>query len=404
MKILYLHQHFTTPKGSGGIRSYEMAQKCIKEGINVTMVCGSHSGGNSGLEVVFKWGKREGYVNGIYVIEFDLQYSNKDNFLKRSYLFLLYSLRAIYVALTYDYDIVFATTTPLTAGIPGIFARWMRRKQFIFEVRDLWPELPKAMGVIKNPIILKLLDLLEWTTYKSANKLIGVSQGICNGIESKGVSKESLIEVPNGCDLELFSKESTIWRPEGVKSEDVLFIFSGAHGLANGLDALLDAVNILVKRNITGYKIVLIGNGKLKPNLIKRAKLEKLDENIIFLDPVPKEKLIGLLKSSDVGLQLLANIPAFYYGTSPNKFFDYLSAGLPVLTNYPGWVADLIRDNRCGFTCDPGDSTKFADAIIDAINSKNLLKKLGENAHNLAKEKFDRSQLSEKWLDWVIKK
>ena len=404
MKILYLHQHFTTPKGSGGIRSYEMAQKCIKEGINVTMVCGSHSGGNSGLDVVFKWGKREGHVNGIYVIEFDLQYSNKDNFLKRSYLFLLYSFRAIFVALTHDYDIVFATTTPLTAGIPGIFARWIRRKQFIFEVRDLWPELPKAMGVIKNPIVLKLLDLLEWTTYKSANKLIGLSHGICKGIESKGISKENIIEVPNGCDLELFSKDSTIWRPEGVKSEDVLFIFSGAHGIANGLDALLDAVNILVKRNITGYKIVLIGNGKLKPNLIKRTKLENLDENIIFLDPVPKEKLIGLLKSSDIGLQLLANIPAFYYGTSPNKFFDYLSAGLPVLTNYPGWVADLIRDNSCGFTCDPGDPTKFADAIIDIINSKNLLKKLGKNAHNLAKEKFDRSQLSEKWLDWVIKK
>jgi len=403
MRLLYIHQHFTTPKGSGGIRSYEMSQRCIKEGVSVTMVCGSHLGGDSGLNMPFKWGKRSGLVDGINVIEYNLAYSNKDNFMKRTYLFIIFSLRAIGLALTHKYDIIFASTTPLTAGIPGIIAKVLRGKHFVFEVRDLWPELPKAMGVIKNPIVLKLLDFLEWVTYKFANRIIGLSPGICSGIHSKGIPFKKIIEVPNGCDIELFSKETDLWRPNGANKEDVLFIFSGAHGIANGLDAVLDAVKVLVENNISGYKIILIGNGKLKANLVNRAVSEKLNEFIIFLDPVPKEKLIRLLKSCDVGLQILANVPAFYYGTSPNKFFDYLSAKKPVLTNYPGWVADLITKNECGFVCNPNDPISFADEIVKIINNKENLKKMGENAYSLAINEFKREKLALKWFNWVVK-
>lgn len=402
MRILYLHQHFTTPKGSGGIRSYEMAQRCLKEGVKVTMVCGSHSGGNSGLNTPYRWGKRTGNVDGIDIIEFNLAYSNKDNFLKRTYLFLIYSFRAIFIALTHKYDIIFATTTPLTAGIPGIIARWVRGKKFIFEVRDLWPELPKAMGVIKNPVVLNLMSMLEWVTYKSAHKLIGLSPGICHGIASRGINSDRIIEISNGCDFELFSKEIEYWRPNSISIDDLIFIFSGAHGIANGLDAVLDAVKVLEKRNVNGYKIILIGNGKLKNKLIERSIKENISNNLVFLDPVSKNKLIGLLKISDVGLQILANIPAFYFGTSPNKFFDYLSAGLPVLTNYPGWVAELITNNKCGFVCEPGNAEKFADQIEYIIKNKHILKEMKNASLKLANSDFNRTMLSKRWLNWVI--
>lgn len=402
MRILYLHQHFTTPLGSGGIRSYEMAQRCLSEGINVTMVCGSHSEANSGLSTEFRWGMRKGNIDGIDVIEFDLSYSNKDGFLKRTFLFFLFSLRAVFISLTYKYDVIFATTTPLTAGIPGIFARWVRGKKFIFEVRDLWPELPKAMGVIKNPLLLFLMDILERITYKSAHKLIGLSPGICKGIASKGISLDKIIEVPNGCDIELFAKETPIWKPESINSNEVVFIFCGAHGIANGLDSVLDAVKVLENRKVLGYKILFIGNGRLKNRLISRAINEGLTDRIIFLDSVPKEKLIGLMKCCDVGLQILANVPAFYYGTSPNKFFDYLSAGLPVLTNYPGWVAELVIEYKCGFACEPDKPELFANEMIKIIQNKQQLKEMGKAALFLANSKFHRADLSRKWLKWVL--
>ena len=137
MKILYFHQHFSTPKGATGIRSYAMARKLVEQGHEVIMVCGSNTSGSTGLTGDFSRGYRQGLVNGIQVIEYNLVYSNSDSFVKRSWLFIQFAFRSILVALTKKYDLVFATTTPLTAGIPGIFARWLRGKPFVFEVRDL---------------------------------------------------------------------------------------------------------------------------------------------------------------------------------------------------------------------------------------------------------------------------
>jgi glycosyltransferase involved in cell wall biosynthesis len=402
MKLLYFHQHFSTPKGSTGTRSYEMAIRSLKDGHDVVMVCGSYSGGNTGLTNPFKWGRRSGIVDGIKIIEFNLSYSNSDGFVKRALLFLMYAFRSIIIALTYSYDVVFATTTPLTAGIPGIFARWIRGKTFIFEVRDLWPELPKAMGVITNPLVLNLMALLEYVSYKSAHRLIGLSPGICEGIASKGISKQKIVQISNGCDLELFANESQVWRPKEIDESDLIFIYSGTHGIANGLDSVLNAVSVLNERGRSGYKIILIGSGREKQRLINKAKAESLDNHIVFMEPVSKEKLVGLLKASDVGLQILADVPAFYFGTSPNKFFDYLAIGLPVLTNYPGWVANLIEQNQCGVSCSPSDSLKFADKVEYLLDNKLLLKNMGRNARQLGEKEFDRGLLSNHWVNWVF--
>jgi glycosyltransferase involved in cell wall biosynthesis len=402
MKLIYFHQHFSTPKGSTGTRSYEMAMRCLKEGHEVVMVCGSYSGGNTGLTSPFKWGRRCGVVDGIKIIEFDLSYSNSDGFIKRTFLFMFFALRSIVLALTFRYDVLFATSTPLTAALPGIFARWFRGKTFVFEVRDLWPELPRAMGVITNPLVLNLMALLEFISYKSAHRLIGLSPGICEGIESKGIPKNKIIQISNGCDIDLFNNVEEKWRHKECMESDFTFIYSGTHGIANGLDSVLDAVQILNNRKVSGYKVILIGSGREKERLMKRAKIEFLENRIIFMDPIPKIKLAGLLKSSDVGLQVLADVPAFYYGTSPNKFFDYLAIGLPIFTNYPGWVADLIGVNKCGVSCVPSDSQNFADKVEYLLNHKMLVKDMGENARILAAKDFDRSVLSTHWLNWVI--
>jgi glycosyltransferase involved in cell wall biosynthesis len=401
MKVLYFHQHFSTPKGSAGIRSYEMAKRLIHHGHHVTMVCGSYGGGETGLDQEFNVGKREGWVDGIHIIEFDLAYSNSDGLVKRAGLFLKFAFRSVGLALTEQYDVVFSTTTPLTAGISGICARWLRGKPFVFEVRDLWPELPRQMGVIKNPIILGLMSLLEWASYRSAYRCIGLSPGIVEGIAKRGVNNEKICLVPNGCDLSLFNNKPKAWRPVGVGDSDLMAVFTGTHGLANGLDAALDAAKELKKRGRSDIKLVLIGQGKLKTQLQQRAKTEKLD-NVIFHPPVNKVKLSGLMASADIGMQLLANIPAFYYGTSPNKFFDYIASGLPVLNNYPGWLASIIKNNHCGYSIEPDSAKAFADALEAANNNKAELKIMGCNALALATEKFNRQELADQWVDWVV--
>nr|WP_218947876.1 glycosyltransferase family 4 protein [Pollutimonas harenae] len=400
VKVLYFHQHFVTPKGAGAIRSYAMARKLIERGHSVTLVCGSAQGGTTGLVGNFVNGQRRGVVDGIDVLELNLEYSNSDGFAKRVRTFLSFALRSVKVALTEQYDLVFATTTPLTAGIPGILARWLRSKPFVFEVRDLWPELPKAMGVVTNPVLLSAMSLLEWVSYRSAHSLIGLSPGIVEGIKKRGVPAERITMIPNGCDLDIFATEAEPWRPEEIADTDLMAIFAGTHGIANGLDAVLDAAAELKRRGISDIKLLLIGNGKLKPALQERARREGLD-NVVFHDPVIKTRLAGLMQSTDLGMQILANVPAFYYGTSPNKFFDYISAGLPVLSNYPGWLAGMIENEQCGYVVPPADPKAFADALERAAANRGGLKVMSANSRTLAKREFDRRQLSDQWVVWV---
>ena len=401
MKILYFHQHFSTPKGSAGIRSYAMAQALINNGHQVTMVCGSFGAGQTGLAQPFVKGARRGVVDGIEIIEFELPYSNSMSFLQRVKIFFSFAFKSIKVALTEKYDVVFATTTPLTAGIPGIAAKWLKRKPFVFEVRDLWPELPKAMGVIKNPIVLSLMSALEWASYRSADRLIGLSPGIVQGITKRGVAPEKVALIPNGCDLNIFAGEHHAWRPEQVAESDLMAIFTGTHGLANGLDAVIAVATELKKRQRDDIKLVLVGDGMKKKDLQLQAQKLELN-NVIFHDPVNKDKLAGLMASADLGLQILANIPAFYYGTSPNKFFDYIAAGLPVLNNYPGWLAEMIEEKQCGFAVPPESPKLFADALEQAADNRDELKNMGIRAQALARESFDRDMLSQQFVDWVV--
>jgi len=402
MKILYFHQHFSTPKGSAGIRSYEMARRAIHHGHEVTMVCGSYGGGKTGLSGDFTKGKRVGNVDGIDIIEFDLSYSNADTLLTRTKTFIKFSVKSIGLVFTENYDLVFATTTPLTAGIPGVFARWFRKKPFVFEVRDLWPELPKAMGVIKNSIVLGLMSFLEYVSYQSACRCIGLSPGIVNGIEKRGITLDKIKLIPNGCDLNIFNTSVKSCRPDGVEDSDLMAVFTGTHGVANGLDAALDAAKELKERGRDDIKLVFVGQGRLKPQLQRRAEAEELT-NVIFCSPVDKAKLAELMSGADIGLQLLANIPAFYFGTSPNKFFDYIAAGLPVLNNYPGWLAEMIVENKCGYAIEPDNINAFADALESASENRIELKGMGGKAKALAVSAFSRKDLADEWVAWVCK-
>ena len=398
MKILYFHQHFTTPALGGGTRSYEFAQRLIKRGHEVTLVCGETAKLN--LSPTKEKGVSCGDIDGIHVIQINLPYSNKDSLLKRTGVFIRFALKGIRIALKEDYNLLFATTTPLTAGIPGIAAKWFRRKKFVFEVRDLWPELPKALGM-KNPLALWGMSVLEWMSYRNADACIGLSPGICAGIAKRSQKNKRIELIPNGCDLQIFEPgDRANLLLEGVKSTDTVAVFTGAHGIANGLDAVLEAAAELKKRGREDIILTFIGDGKMKPKLMERATKEELT-NCRFFDPVPKPILSRIVANADVGLMVLANIPAFYYGTSPNKFFDYISSGLPILNNYPGWLADMIVESNCGKVVSPDNPDDFANALIYLADHPEERKKYGKNARQLAERSFNRDDLGDQFVAFL---
>lgn len=405
MRILYFHQYFGTPQGKSGIRSYEMSKSLIARGHEVSVVFSRSERRESPIgDKIFNNKVRYGDFEGIRLIELDVPFDSHYGIFKRASVWFKFVFLSLKLVFKEEYDLLFATSTPLTIAIPGIVMKWFYpKRKFVFEVRDLWPELPKEMGVIKNKLAIWLLSVLEYQAYHHADGFIALSPGIKKGIEKRMSNKSKpIMMVPNGSDLNLFfpKKVSRDVIP-GVSNDDFVCIFSGSHGTANGLDAALDAANVLKNKGADKIKLVFVGGGNQKEYLLKRAELEKLD-NCIFNEPVPKVELVRYLQAADVGLMLLANVPAFYYGTSPNKFFDFISSGLPTLNNYPGWLAGMIEEENAGVVVEPDNPEVFADALIQLSQDSNL-EAMGRNSRRLAEKKFNRSELAEDFCDLLEK-
>ena len=366
------------------------------------MVCGLE--GNSKIDIPQTENKNicRGMVDGIDVIQISVPYSNNMSVFARAKAFVSFAWQCTKYAMKEDYDVLFATSTPLTAGIPGIVMKLFRRKKFIFEVRDLWPELPKALGMT-NPIWIGGMSILEWLSYHLADGCIGLSPGICEGIRRRSQKNKPIEMVSNGCDLEIFKpslKEPLMM--EGITSEDKVAVFTGAHGIANGLDAVLDAAKVLKDMGRNDIKLAFIGKGKVKQHLVERVKEEQLS-NCLFFDPIPKFQLAKVVASATVGLMVLKNVPAFYYGTSPNKFFDYIASGLPILNNYPGWLAGMISENQMGEVVEPDNAKAFAEALVRMVDNPVALAEYSKNARAFAEKEFDRGILGKRFVDFFEK-
>ena len=408
MKILYFHQYFSTPKGAGGTRSYLLAKKLVNSGHKVKMVCLNDSRSDSGINKPFVNGKRIGFVDDIEVLELNIRYSNKRKFYKRIFIFFIYCWKSIKLALEEEVDLIVATSTPLTVGIPGIFAYFFKKTPLVFEVRDLWPELPKELGIIKNPLILFLAKQLERFTYKTAKACIGLAPGICEGIKKGGATESKVYLIPNFCDNKLFYPLRTgnkkkkpnkeISSNTVIPKDSLIAAYTGAHGLCNDLNSIVNVAIELKKRKIDNIHIFLIGEGSCKGELIKKSKIYKL-KNIHFLPSMKKEKLSEFIRLHvHVGLMLLKNVPAFYNGTSPNKFFDYLASGLCVVTNYPGWISDLISKEKLGINVQPNNPKVFANQLIKLSNNRKLLESYSKKSRLLAERDFSSDYLSGKWV------
>jgi glycosyltransferase involved in cell wall biosynthesis len=390
MHILYIHQHFATPSGSTGTRSYEFARRWVKAGHKVTLITGHYDIG--GLEL----GKgliQKQSTEGINVVIVGTTYSNKQSYLRRIISFLCFMFLSIYAGLrTKAVDVTYATSTPLTMGIPAMVLKWLKRVPFVFEVRDQWPEIPIELGIIKNKIVIKLLLLLEKSIYKSAASIVALSPGMAEGIRKIVGEQKPIVIVPNSCDTELFHPDingSRVRREKGWGNKLVLLYF-GALGKANGLGFIVDAAERL-KTN-PDIHFVLVGDGGEKASLVKIIVQGGL-KNIELLDSVPKTELPRIIAACDVSMVIFADYPILQHN-SANKFFDSLSAGKPVLLNYSGWQREVLEQNNAGFGCKQYDVNEFVEKVLYLNSHRDKLAEMGQNARLIAEKKFSRDKLA----------
>jgi len=387
MNILYIHQYFTTPEEGGGTRSYEFARELVKKGHEVTLITSTHSNSNHSS-------KKDEYVEGIHVIHLKVPYSNYMNFKRRLFSFISFGIRAIIAGgKVKKCDLLFATSTPLTVAIPGIILSFFKHIPLVFEVRDLWPEVPIQMGVIKNVLLIKVLRWFEKFTYRYSKHIITLSPGMVKGILEIGIKEEKVSLIPNFCNIEFFKpgKPNNSLLKHLNYNDIPIISYAGAISYANNIESIIRTAEKLQKIN-KKVLFVIAGEGKLKAELEKIAKNNGL-KNVIFLGKINKYEVLELYRRSLACLVLFKKLPILTTN-SPNKFFDAISTGKPIITNMNGWIGNLIEKYNIGFSIDPSDENSLKNAILKMINMEKMqIRKMETNARNLAIEKFNSKEM-----------
>jgi glycosyltransferase involved in cell wall biosynthesis len=397
MHILYIHQHFATPAGSTGTRSYEFARRWVKAGHKVTLITGYYDIG--GLQVN-RGLYRKQTIEGINVVIVGTKYSNKQSYIHRIISFLSFCLLSIFAGLrAKDVDVIYASSTPLTVGIPAMVIKRAKRAAFVFEVRDQWPEIPIELGIIKNRFLIKMLLWLEKTIYKSCSSIVVLSPGQADGIKEVFADEKSIAVIPNSCDIDVFRPDidGSAVRQRRDWGDKLVLLHTGAMGKVNGLNFIINAAEKL--KDYSDIIFVLIGDGNQKSSLENEVKKRGL-ANVEILSSVPKRELPEFYAAADTGLVIIGNYPIIEHN-SANKFFDTLSAGKAVLINYSGWQRKILEENKAGFGCDLCNLEQFVEKVLYLNSHRQQIKQMGQNARRVAVEKFDRDRLATQTLETI---
>jgi len=394
MKILYFYQYFSTPKGSWGTRVYEFAKEWVEKGHEVIVVSSIYS--KSDLKAT-KFIEDQ-LIEGIKVKVLNISIDNKQSFFKRIWSFIQYSVMSSYYALTIKCDVVIASSGPITVGLPGLIAKYFKGRKLVFETRDLWPEGAIELGIIKNPIVKKIAYWFEKKCYNASSLIVSLSPGMKTYIEKKHHHK-NVISVTNAANIELFSKE-TIFNDFGILEKEKYAIYTGNIGMVNNSYWLFETAKILKQKKRDDIKILLVGEGQQREELMEKAQQEQIT-NFIRFDLMPKDELIPLIQNAIVSLVPLKGTPVLDT-SSPNKFFESLAAGVPVIQTTQGWMKDFLIKNNVGFTCNPNDANELADLLISLVDNPFELNEMKIKAKEIAKKEFDKNYLAQKMLNAII--
>ena len=273
----------------------------------------------------------------------------------------------------------------------------LKGAKFLFEVRDLWPQFAIAVGVLKNPLIIRLSEWLELFLYHRADQVMVNSPGFIDHIKSFSTRVVELI--PNGADPEMFDP---IDRGEGFRSslgfeDKFVLLYAGAHGISNDLEVILEAAKILGDRSSEQkIQIIFLGDGKEKPVLQQRAQDLRLT-NVTFLPSVPKQEMKIMLAGADACIAILKPL-AEYKTTYPNKVFDYMAAGRPIVLAIDGVIRQVVEAADCGLFAEPGNANAVAEAILKMAGNPEKSRLMGLSGRKYLEENFSREKLADKLI------
>ncbi|SEF83614.1 glycosyltransferase family 4 protein [Algoriphagus boritolerans] len=389
MKVIYIHQYFRTPDQGGAVRSYHLAKGLVNAGIDVEMITAHNF-----PDYDQRW------IDGIRVHYLPVKYDQKYGFLKRIRAFWKFVLKARRLIKKLPRpDLLYITSTPLTTGLIGLWAKKQLALPYIFEVRDLWPEAPIQVGAIRNPVAKSFLYRLEKRIYDQALSLVALSPGIIAHLQKVSPNRDVAL-IPNFSNLEVFfpkEKNQKLLRQLSL-SDGLTIAYTGALGQVNAVEELLDLAE-MAQNHDKKWNFLIMGTGSHEEDLKKIAQTKKLS-TVHFIPFGSKEDVNEVLSLADFAWISFAHLPVLKTN-SPNKFFDALAAGKAILVNHKGWVYDLIKTHELGISCLPGKMVATFAKLETLAENPVEVARMGRNSRKLAEAYFSKELAVRRLLEVI---
>lgn len=392
MRIIYFYQYFGTPKGSWSTRVYEFCKFWIENGNEVMVVTSVYD--KSDLKTQGLISRQR--IDGIEIIVINVKLSNKHRVFQRVYSFMVYVFISCYFALKEPYDIAISSSGPLTVGFPGLIAKLIRGKKFVFEVRDIWPEGAISLGLIKNYIPKYLLRSAARTFYKKADLVVSCSDDQETYIRSHYAHRE-IITIPNASDSHILRQilDDEKERYRSLIGHEKYVVYAGTLGLVDDCSQIIEAFRVLKERGRNDIYCYIIGDGSERDRIEEKRESLQL-YNVFFTGIMNKYEVFNYLQFSRASLFSLKNVGALN-AASPNKIFDAFALGIPIVQMSSGWIQRLVDKTKCGINIPFNDESAFADAIEKICDDQMLFDAASKASKHLGETSFNRKNLAKKY-------
>lgn len=397
MKILFLTQYCPPEVGAPQNRIFEFAKGLKKFGHEVTILTAMPNYPKGEIFDEYK-GKKViiEELEGIKIVRTSIYATKEKSFAKRMRNYLSFTFSSVFQGAKHieKQDAIITESPPLFLGWSGYVLSKLKGAKFVFNVSDLWPESAVKLGVLNNKLFIKMSTWLEEFCYKKASAVTGQTKGIVDNITNRGFSKSKVHLITNGVDTEFFKKENRDdnFRKEIGVENKFSIVYAGIHGLAQGLQVVIEAADILKKYEDINF--VFIGDGPEKGKLIHMAK-EKGLTNVKFLPVQLKPNMPRIIASMDATVIPLKKLDLFK-GALPSKMFEALSSELPIILAVEGEAEKLINDAGAGITVEPENPKAIAEAVLKLYNDLELRKNLGLNGRQYVIKNFSRESITRK--------
>ena len=406
MKILFISDNFPPEVNAPATRTFEHCVEWVKAGHAVTVLT---SAPNFPLGKVYKGYKNRLYqtenIEGIRVIRVWTYIAENKGFIKRILDYLSFSFTSFCAGLKLECDVIVATSPQFFTALSGYFLAVLKRRPWVFELRDLWPDSIKTVGALKDGLLFRLLERLEIFLYKKADLIIPVTEAFKRNLVTRGITPQKQVVITNGCNLELFQpkpKNQQLLNKLGLEGKFV-FSYIGTHGMAHSLEFIVAALEDLenhYKKNATAIHFLFIGAGARKQACLDLARTKNL-QNITFLDPIPKEEVPAYISISDVCLAPLLRTETFKT-VIPSKIFEAAAMHKPVLLGVEGQAKEIVDKYQSGMCYIPENKNDFIEKVLYMYHNPKKLEGFKEGCQNLARD-YDRKRLAEQMLVCLIK-